>query len=424
MQFQLLSSSIALLAAGLGLLSLPAAAQVTPYGSGINPAGSLLVTYGGPQIGAPLQLTVRNTAVANPLPGVAFLSLSTQPAPGFPGGVALPGLGLASPGTTGELLIDMVAPNPFWNLSPALYQGGSSPGASFNLEVPSKPALIGLDLYAQSVLMTPNLNFSLGLTNGLRMTLGPLTAPIPGVTPIPGFAIIQSGTFQMGSTEAPGIPYFASSDESPVHAVTISKPFWMGATEVTQEQYQSLIGTNPSSFPGASLPVERVSWLDAQTYCASLTAQQTALGKVPLGYQYRLPSEAEWEYACRAGTTTEFSVGYTLFCNQARFALSLHSNTACNSSATAPVGSYPATPWGLYDMSGNVWEWCLDSYSSYTADPVTDPLGSGSGFRILRGGAWNTYSNSCRSARRGSGNPGEMYSHIGFRVVLAPILVP
>jgi formylglycine-generating enzyme required for sulfatase activity len=401
---------------GLGLLSLPAAAQATPYGSGINPAGSLDLTSGSPQIGASFQLTVRNTAVANPLPGQAFLSLSTQPAPGFPGGLLLPGLGLAFPGATGELLVDVVAPNPFLTLGPETYLGGSSPGAVFNLGVPFKPALIGLDLFAQGLLLTPAQNFSLGLTNGLEFQLG--------AAQFPGLVLIPSGTFQMGTNAASVWPYYSSADEKPVHSVTISYSFWMGSKEVTQAQYQALMGTNPAQFPGANNPVESVSWIDAQAYCAALTAQQAALGSVPAGYQYRLPTEAEWEYACRAGTTTEFNVGAALLCNQARFFFSDHTFSQCGGNGTVPVGSYAPNPWGLYDMHSNVSEWCLDSESTYSAAAATDPFVTGGTYRIYRGGSWVSSSNYCRSAKRLLNFSNSKPSSMGFRVVLAPVLVP
>ena len=415
---------IAALAFSLAGLTLSAFAQVTAYGSGINPAGSLALTAGSPQIGGGFQLTVRNTAASNPPAGQAYLSFSTQPAPGFPGGLPLPGLGLAFPGATGELLIDVAAPNPFLTLGPAAYPGGAASGAHFDVPVPFQPSLIGLQLFAQGLLLTPSQGFALGLTNGLRITLGAPSAPIPGVTPIPGLALIQPGTFQMGSDAAGGPPYFAQTAEQPVHSVTISKPFWMGTTEVTQAQYQELMGTNPAYFVGANLPVEQVTWFDARAYCAALTAQQGALGNLPAGYQYRLPTEAEWEYACRAGTTTEFNLGSSLLCNQAKFVYSYHSGSLCGSTSTAPVASYPANAWGLHDMHGNVWEWCLDSYFFYPSNPVTDPFVTGGSFRVVRGGNWKDQSQFCRSAYRYYINPLFAVEIYGFRVVLAPVVNP
>ena len=428
-QLRLRLARIAALALGLVGVSLPASAQVTPYGSGINPAGSLELTSGSPWIGTSFQLSVRNTAAANPSLGFAYLYLSSQPAPGFPAGLVLPGLGLGAPGSSGELLIDVLPPNPFLTLGPTFYPGGTSSAAKFSLSVPANPSLAGVDVFAQGLLVTDNQGFLLGLTNAQQITLGAPTGPIPGVTPIPGLAIIQPGTFQMGSDAASGAPYIPYSDEKPVHQVTISKAFWMGTTEVTQAQYQALMGTNPSFFVGANRPVERVTWFNAQAYCAALTAQQSALGNVPVGYHYRLPTEAEWEYACRAGTTTEFNVGSGLFCNQAKFGYSYHSSPAASCSGpsgTVAVGRYVANALGLYDMHGNVWEWCLDSYAGYLTGAVTDPFVTAPGgpIRVLRGGSWGIISSSCRSAVRGSSNPGLTLVNIGFRVVLAPILIP
>ena len=162
---------------------------------------------------------------------------------------------------------------------------------------------------------------------------------------------IAAGTFQMGGA--------AYSSEQPVHAVTITRPFWAGMYEVTQAEYQAVIGTNPSSFQGVSYPnapqrpVERVTWNNAMSYCAALTATEAAAGRIPAGYQYRLPTEAEWEYVCRAATTTEYWFGPTMACGQAHFSFNNHTNSYCGGgsrqTSTATVGSYAANPWGLFD---------------------------------------------------------------------------
>jgi len=233
---------------------------------------------------------------------------------------------------------------------------------------------------------------------------------------------IQPGTFQMGSSAASGTPYFGDTTTQPVHPVTVTYNYWMGAREVTQAEYQTLMGVNPSTFVGFNNPVESVSWFDAQAYCSALTAQQAALGNVPAGYQYRLPTEAEWECACRAGTTTEFNLGAGLLCSQAKFDYSYHSNSSCSSTATAAVGSYLANAWGLFDMHGNVREWCLDSYQSYSSQAVSDPFTTGGAARAVRGGGWNLKSNKCRSASRESSAPAVKANNLGFRVVLGPIL--
>ena len=257
---------------------------------------------------------------------------------------------------------------------------------------------------------------------GFRVVLAPVLVP---VTLVPGMVPIPAGTFMMGSNAPNSAPYFNTTDQQPVHQVTISTPFWMGQHEVTQADYQALMGSNPSFYPGATRPVERVSWHDARAYCAALTAQRA--GNIPAGFEYRLPTEAEWEYACRAGTTTEFHYGPDLFCNQARFWYSNHSNSSCGlttSSGTVPVGSYAPNAFGLYDMHGNVYEWCLDSFAAYNSAAVTNPFVTGGPYRVIRGGGWGDNSGYCRSANRSYGGPGDSYRYLGFRVVLAQVLVP
>lgn len=242
--------------------------------------------------------------------------------------------------------------------------------------------------------------------------------------PITGMVQIPAGVFLMGSNAAGGAPYWGASNEKPVHRVTISEDFWMSETEITQEQYMAMMGVNPSHFSGVNLPVEKVSWNDAVAYCAALTSQEQTAGNLVSGYEYRLPTEAEWEYACRAGTTTEFNVGPDLFCGQAQFGYSYHSNSSCNPISTKTVGGYAPNAFGLYDMHGNVWEWCLDSYAAYSAGSVTDPFVLGGPYRVIRGGSLAFDSYNCRSAFRGYVSPGLLYNGIGFRVVLSRVLVP
>ena len=234
---------------------------------------------------------------------------------------------------------------------------------------------------------------------------------------------IAPGTFVMGANDG-------EDDEKPAHAVTLTKPFWIGKYEVTQAQYRAVTAKNPSLFQGekapdaAQRPVEQVSWDDAMAYCKWLTANEQAAGRVPEGYQYRLPTEAEWEYCCRAGTTTPWHTGASLEPSQANFGGARRSD-ACPGGQTAPVGSYAANGWGLHDMHGNVWEWCLDSYGPYS--PVlADPFVTGGASRVVRGGSWfSDFSASfCRSAIRSHYRPGNSNLLYGFRVVLAPVLVP
>jgi formylglycine-generating enzyme required for sulfatase activity len=242
---------------------------------------------------------------------------------------------------------------------------------------------------------------------------------VPPINPALNMVPITPGTFQMGSTAG-------NPDEQPVRQVTLSTPFWMGKYEVTQAQYQAVVGGNPSYFAGApnapQRPVEQVSWFNAVAYCQALTASEQAAGRVPPGYQYRLPTEAEWEYCCRAGTTTEWHTGTSLTTSQANFQAALNQ--------TAVVGSYAPNAFGLHDMHGNVWEWCLDSYATYAPGPVIDPFVAvtGGAFRVVRGGSWvsgNSASN-CRSPGRGANgdSPGNVFFNGGFRVVLAPVIVP
>jgi formylglycine-generating enzyme required for sulfatase activity len=293
----------------------------------------------------------------------------------------------------------------------------ANPGALGNPWVPGDKVFVQSWYRDSLALNTSN------LSNAVELTLNP-PLPTSCISTIPGMVVIPAGTFTQGSNAPSGPPYYGQYNDPVVRQVTLSYCFWMGATEVTQAQYAALMGTNPSWFAGVQNPVEHVTWFEANAYCAALTAQQFALGNVPSGYQYRLPTEAEWEYACRAGTTTEFNVGNELFCNQARIVYSNHSELICNLNSTAPVSSYTPNAWGLYDMHGNVWEWCLDSHASYSAGAVTNPFVTGGPYRVFRGGSWRYSSGFCRSAVREIYEPDFPYYDLGFRVVLAPVLVP
>ena len=242
---------------------------------------------------------------------------------------------------------------------------------------------------------------------------------------------IPCGTFTMGS---PASEPARNPDEGPQTRVTISQGFWIGKHEVTQSEYQSVMGSNPSGFKGDNLPVERMSWHDAVAYCAALTARERGAGRLPAGYVYRLPMEAEWEYACRAGTTTPFHYGNVLRSGMARFNGNGEyppcgdSPWFCDNPAgtylrrTTLVGSYAPNAWGVYDMHGNVWEWCQDwSSESLPGGEVTDPKGPDTGtYRVIRGGSWYHYANGCRSALRYKYHPSSRNLDLGFRVVLAP----
>lgn len=213
--------------------------------------------------------------------------------------------------------------------------------------------------------------------------------------------LIPPGEFMMGSNEDAG-------DETPAHKVRITKPFYMGVTPVTQSQYLAVTGENPSHFDGANNPVERVSWNDATEFCRKVSQMA--------GVEVRLPTEAEWEYACRAGTTTRFCFG------DSDNDLSDYAWYLDNSGEkTRPVGQKKPNAWGLYDMHGNVWEWCQDRYDSgyYREGGKDDPTGpQNGGRRVLRGGSWYDDASFCRAAFRFSGTPTGTCYNFGFRVVV------
>jgi formylglycine-generating enzyme required for sulfatase activity len=228
---------------------------------------------------------------------------------------------------------------------------------------------------------------------------------------------IPPGTFRMGS---PTNEVDRFDNEGPQTAVTISRGYWMGKYLVTQGDYLALMGSNPSFFTGDSnRPVETVNWFDATNYCDQLTQQERSAGRIPTNSVYRLPTEAEWEYACRGWTSTRFSYGddpgYT---NLTNYAWDFDNS----SNMTHPVGQKLPNPWGLYDMHGNVWEWCQDWYGLYPGGIALDPQGSPLGsYRVIRGGYWDGGATLCRSAMRNSSClPGLVCFRVGFRVVLAP----
>jgi formylglycine-generating enzyme required for sulfatase activity len=200
--------------------------------------------------------------------------------------------------------------------------------------------------------------------------------------------------------------------------VTISRDFWIGKYEVTQGEFQAVMGQNPSHFTGdLNRPVEKVTLLAANDYCSALTQRERESGRLPAGYEYRLPTEAEWEYACRAGSTNLFSFGDDNSMAD-QFAW-----TAENSEATThPVGLKRPNAWGLYDMHGNVWEWCSDWFEPYPAAPLTDPVGPAtSKYKVFKGGGWNQDAQYGRASSRFMMQPSIGIHFVGFRVVLGPI---
>ena len=244
---------------------------------------------------------------------------------------------------------------------------------------------------------------------------------------------IPAGTFQRGNTGNfyPNNNAYSDKEEKPVHEVTISNPFLLGKYEVTQKLYKSIMGENPSKFKGDNLPVEQVSWYDAVEFCNKLSEQQgleqcySGTGKdISCNFElngYRLPTEAEWEYACKAGTASDFYTGnLTEKANKSDKNLDKAGWYYDNSiSKTHDVGQKKPNFFGLYDMSGNVKEWCWDWYeNSYTITPQTDPKGSNTGtFRVLRGGSWLDYAYYyCRSSARYRFIPFYICDEWGFRI--------
>jgi sulfatase modifying factor 1 len=197
------------------------------------------------------------------------------------------------------------------------------------------------------------------------------------------------------------------------HQVTLTKGFYLGKYEVTQAQWERVMGSNRSNFKGADRPVEQVSWDDATFFCKKLTVMEKEAGRVPPRMAYRLPTESQWEYACRAGTTTAYSWGATI--------TKTNANYRDNGKPTRDVGQYAANPWGFFDMHGNVWEWCTDWYGEYPKGVVTDPTGPTKGStRVQRGGSWGDDGTGLRSAGRDDNAPRYRYSTLGFRVGFLP----
>jgi len=233
------------------------------------------------------------------------------------------------------------------------------------------------------------------------------------------------GTFTMGSSMAERRAAVAAGGKmrhyegETQHKVTLTKGFWLGKYEVTQRQWQSVMGKNPSGVKSAGLdaPVENVSWEDCQEFVKKLNASA--------GHEYRLPTEAEWEYACRAGTATAFHYGDDLDSSQANFDGTFPRGSGRKGEfleTTVKVGSFRPNAWGLYDMHGNVYEWCQDLYGDYPSGAVTAPAGKGTSSRpVFRGGCWRHGATRCRSADRGRDFPWRSYNCLGFRVALAPV---
>jgi formylglycine-generating enzyme required for sulfatase activity len=237
---------------------------------------------------------------------------------------------------------------------------------------------------------------------------------------------IPAGTFMMGS---PNDEVDRKTDEGPQTEVTLTQDFWLGKTEVTQKQWEAIMGENPSHHIGANRPVDSVTWNKAIEFSGKLTLRERAAGRLPGGHEYTLPTEAQWEYACRAGTTTRFSFGddpeYSQLGDYAWYDVAPRGRTH-------DVGGKLANPWGLYDMHGNVWEWCKDWYGYYSEtwpNSEVDPVGPLTGLsrhhtksRVLRGNSWGTERpRHCRSAERNWNSAGYASEFVGFRVALVAV---
>ncbi|MCF7708294.1 MAG: SUMF1/EgtB/PvdO family nonheme iron enzyme [Verrucomicrobia bacterium] len=232
---------------------------------------------------------------------------------------------------------------------------------------------------------------------------------------IEGYVWMPSGTFTMGS---PAEEEGHRANESPQTEVDITQGFWISQYEVTQEEYEAVMGENPSQFKeGMNLPVDNISWNDAVAFCNELTARERAAGRLPAGYVYRLPTEAEWEYACRAGTTTRYYFGDDMSGEE----IDDHAWYDDNSQqSTHPVGMKEPNAWGLYDMYGNILEWCYDSYGGYPGGRVENPVANtDSSKRMCRGGSWASNALECRSANRGVLNKEYHDYGLGVRPVIA-----
>jgi formylglycine-generating enzyme required for sulfatase activity len=231
------------------------------------------------------------------------------------------------------------------------------------------------------------------------------------------FVLIPGGTFIMGSpTDEPH--HFKNEVQ---HKVTITKPFYMQTTEVTLKQWWALMGKKFFGRRRGShdMPVARVSWHDCMKFIKKLNGLNQGT--------YRLPTEAEWEYACRAGSTTAYGWGKTIYCNDAMYGNNTRKANECvdyiktmglADDQAAPVEHYKPNAWGIYDMHGNLWEWCQDWYGDYPHGSVVDPRGPDSGSnKLRRGGSWVGFGYRCRSANRAYANPSVKFKSTGFRLV-------
>jgi len=232
------------------------------------------------------------------------------------------------------------------------------------------------------------------------------------------FVLLPAGGFTMGS---PGTEQWREAQER-LHQVTFTRPVFMGTHEVTQEQWRAVMGTRPSWFDGRAerLPVENVTWVEIQEFLRRLAAMAE-------GNTFRLPTEAEWEYACRAGTATAYSTGAGLGADAANIDPRAPDDPdpTVRDGSTTPVGSYGPNRWGLFDMHGNVWEWTSDAHCPYGDGPQADPkVTCDSPLKVIRGGSWRFRADSARCALRYTHAPDLRGYSLGFRVLREPPPAP
>ena len=247
-------------------------------------------------------------------------------------------------------------------------------------------------LAGERCLVAEKVDFSFDLKNGVKLEM----------------VSIAPGTFRMGSNGG-------DNDEKPVYQVTLTQAYYLGKYEVTQAQWRAVMGTNPSHFKGNNRPVENISWNDAMEFCKKLNEQ----GKAPAGWKFTLPTEAQWEYAARCWNRRKRK-GYTYSGSNNIKKVAWYDG---NSDAqTHDAGQKSPNELGLYDMSGNVWEWCLDWSGSYSKGAVTDPQGPQSGsLRVMRGGSWDDFALHCKVVYRRHGFPDDRFNCGGFRLALVPV---